>query len=588
MAGGHYSPAMLAFFAERKVATEFALRIMVAAICGLILIYVIPYWTRRLFARLDTSRGPLRVLARPFVASSRLIRSVLVRKVPGFASAGHALLAAAFFGILVGFSFVRLNGSSISNYAARFGWMAEVAMSITVFLSLKNTPLAFLTPYSYERLNRLHQITGCIMFVFMVLHATIYTVYFNSTGRLKEKYAERGEIAAIVAGFAFATVATSGICRRIWYELFKVVHIPGWIMGVVALGFHQPEWAKNVLIVTLVAAAIWLLDVLLRLCRLGYNSINNEVTLYPLPGGFTRVSMKKGPTGAQPGKHCFLWIPAVRKFQLHPFTCHRASPMEFTVKAQTGFTRELYEYATAHPGATVAVSFDGPYGTFPNPIKFDKIVLVAGGAGATFTIGLVENLLAKMNGESHNKVVFIWSVKQHENISWFSEQLEIFKTHEHSAKIDFALHVTRAQSSPTLGLPNGHDTNESGNDNGSSSESGGSAPVSPAETDLEKKNLTEKDLERAIEARMEHHASGTSKKEATAATTVSWDYLINRGRPDVPSLIRSAVTATPSNQRVLVAGCGPDTLMADVRATAASLMVADGPAVEVHLEQFGW
>lgn len=286
-------------------------------------------------------------------------------------------------------------------------------MSVTVFLSLKNTPLAFLTPYSYERLNRIHQVTGCIMFVFMVLHAAIYTYYFNSTGRLKDKYAERGEIAAIVAGFAFTTVAFSGVFRRIWYELFKMIHIPCWIMGVVALGFHQPEWAKKVLIITIVAGAIWVLDVLLRLCKLGYNSINNEATLYPLPGGFTRVSVKKGPACAQPGKHCFLWIPAVRKFQLHPFTCHRASPMEFTIKAQDGFTRDLYKYATAHPGATVTVSFDGPYGTFPNPIKFDKIVLVAGGAGATFTIGLVENLLAKMNGESHNKVVFIWSVKEH-------------------------------------------------------------------------------------------------------------------------------------------------------------------------------
>lgn len=130
--------------------------------------------------------------------------------------------------------------------------------------------------------------------------------------------------------------------------------------------------------------------------------------------------------------------------------------------------------------------------------------------------------------------------------------------------------------------------NESGNDNGSSSESGGSAPVSPAETDLEKRNLTEKDLERAIEARIGHHASDPSKKEATAATTLSSNYLINTGRPDVPSLIRGAVTATPSNQRVLVAGCGPDELRAAVRSAAAGLMVADGPAVELHEEEFGW
>jgi hypothetical protein len=63
---------------------------------------------------------------------------------------------------------------------------------------------------------------------------------------------------------------------------------------------------------------------------------------------------------------------------------------------------------------------------------------------------------------------------------------------------------------------------------------------------------------------------------------------IHAGRPDAASQIREAISSTPSNQRVLVAACGPEGLMRVVRDTTASLIRPEGPAVEMHCEQFGW
>lgn len=63
---------------------------------------------------------------------------------------------------------------------------------------------------------------------------------------------------------------------------------------------------------------------------------------------------------------------------------------------------------------------------------------------------------------------------------------------------------------------------------------------------------------------------------------------MTNGRPDVATLIREAVRVVPRNRRVLVASCGPQSLMTVVRDTAAGLVRADGPAVELHCEQFGW
>jgi hypothetical protein len=97
-------------------------------------------------------------------------------------------------------------------------------------------------------------------------------------------------------------------------------------------------------------------------------------------------------------------------------------------------------------------------------------------------------------------------------------------------------------------------------------------------------------MEGAIETRVEQ-GGASEKDDTTAAATVSqtyFEYAVKSGRPDAASLIREAVKTTPQNQRVLVAACGPDGLMRVVRDTTAKLIVGDGPAVELHCEQFGW
>jgi predicted ferric reductase len=287
-------------------------------------------------------------------------------------------------------------------------------MALVIFLTLKSTPLAFLTAYSYERLNCLHQIAGYTMFVAMVVHAAMYTAFFNSQGRLSSMYADRGQIAAIVAGFAFLSIIFSAMfLRRIWYEVFYITHISSWIIAVVAVGFHQPDFGNNTLIVTLVTASIWSLDRIIRACRLLYYSASNEATLHPLPDGGTKIVFKKVPARAEPGKHCFIWIPAIRSFETHPFTIHKRSPMEFTAKARSGFTSDLHKYAVAHPDASVRASVDGPYGTFPDPMEFDKIVLIAGGVGAAFTMGLAVNILERTDQDSPKNIVFVWAAKKH-------------------------------------------------------------------------------------------------------------------------------------------------------------------------------
>jgi predicted ferric reductase len=326
-------------------------------------------------------------------------------------------------------TFTGLDFSRTTNFAARFGWyvdsislidnadsmvdrMSAANFALVVFLGLKNTPLAILTSYSYERLNPLHQVAGYATILYMILHASIYSAYFIGAGKWDLMH-EDIVTAGIVLGFAmFASGVEAVVLRRFKYELFYVFHIVLFIMMVVTLALHRPELsAEKVGIIACITAAIWLSDRLIRFSRLIYNGVNNEATVYPLPNGGTQVLLRKPLPRAVPGKHCYVWLPKVRLFETHPFTIVSTSPAELIVNSYSGFTRDLAEYARKNPGAALKVSLEGPYGTFPDPYDFDKVVLIAGGSGASFTFGMASNMLQKMTADSDKQIEFIWAVK---------------------------------------------------------------------------------------------------------------------------------------------------------------------------------
>jgi hypothetical protein len=60
------------------------------------------------------------------------------------------------------------------------------------------------------------------------------------------------------------------------------------------------------------------------------------------------------------------------------------------------------------------------------------------------------------------------------------------------------------------------------------------------------------------------------------------------GRPDVHSTVRRVASECQSNQRVLVAACGPSGLSNDVRDAVRDCTSIDGPSLDLHLEAFGW
>lgn len=213
----------------------------------------------------------------------------------------------------------------------------------------------------------------------------------------------------------FVTAVFAIIIRRIRYEVFYVVHISMYIIILVAVGLHRPSFAGKVVIITILMGCMWGSDRLLRSWRIFWYSYDNRAIITPLPNGGTRIRLQRAPTRAVAGAHCFLWIPKIRAFETHPFTIvdKRTNSLEFVISAYDGFTNDLHDYAVKNPGVALRASIDGPYGAIPNFSETaDKIVLVAGGSGASFTFGVACNIIRSLRDSTKTTIDFVWTVRE--------------------------------------------------------------------------------------------------------------------------------------------------------------------------------
>ncbi|KAH7326340.1 ferric reductase NAD binding domain-containing protein [Stachybotrys elegans] len=575
----HYTPEMLAMFAKRLRLNHEVMYAFIAAISSLALIFIIFHWVRLLATRSKSRKSST------LVALPRFFRRAFTFKMPYLPSLGHGIFILCYAAINLALTFTHMDNSVIAlvaNLASRTGWMAILNLFLVVLLALKNTPFSLFTAWSYEQLNILHQVAGYTTLSFIFIHIGCYSSYFVNDGR-SWRLLYTDEIYGMVAAGAFTSLGLAAIVvRHWWYELFYYLHVGFWIVAIVMIGMHQPEFTKAIIFIVIVSGSMWALDRLLRATRLALYSVNNTATLTPLPNGATRVRLSKAPIGADSGKHCFLWIPAVRSFETHPFTIAAMDPLEFVVASYDGFTRDLHKYAVEHPGVPLKASVEGSYGTFPDAAAYDKVVLIAGGSGASFAFGVALSLLRRLQGGAAPQVEFIWVIKQKSYLEWCASHL---RTLQRDARVSLRIFVTRSS---------GPEPEEVGKD-GSLTVYCESADVPPTSEDKEilatvhsPMSDASNDLEKVLPSDSDA-VSPVDTPELRSRDFVAQSAMqIKYERPDVGLLIRASVSEAQPDQRVLVMGCGPLGMMTTVRNAAASCIKADGPAVEVHCESFGW
>jgi predicted ferric reductase len=246
-----------------------------------------------------------------------------------------------------------------------------------------------------------------------MLHAITYLVTL-SQGDILHIMRAQNQIMGIVAGSTLLVILTTAVTvRRISYEAFYIIHILLFMLLIIALGLHRPFLSGKAVYIFIFTASIWILDRLFRLFKIGWFAFGNTASVIPLQHGGVRIQLSRSPKNAAPGSHVFLWIPQIRAIETHPFTIISTNPLELVVSARDGFTKDLLSFASQNPDAKLRASCDGPYGTLPNFLSFDHIVLVAGGSGASFTFGVALDLIRKASSSTKKPVIhFIWVIRE--------------------------------------------------------------------------------------------------------------------------------------------------------------------------------
>ncbi|KAI0867422.1 ferric reductase transmembrane component 5 [Hypoxylon argillaceum] len=536
----------MAKLSAKQLSNERTLKILATVLSGVLAVLIINYWVRVLYARIRRCRSSSQ-------SADSYIRGFLVKGRIGFPSTGHGLLVIAYILVNVVLMFTHLDYSKLNLYAARAGWLASGNLAFLVLLALKNTPLAVLIGYPHNHLNYFHRVAGYLTISLMLLHAALYSPYYVAVKLKPETLIETDNVMGIVSGSAmFLILLSVFFLKRMRYEVFYVAHVVLFIVSLVTLGLHRPEWIRRIPVITALAGGLWLSDRLIRGARLLCHFLNNEAQLIVLPGindsdkCATRVVLKKPLPRATPGSHCFLWVPGVRAFETHPFTIVSNGPggLELVSQAEDGFTRSLHEMAQAGTWGIRAAA-DGPYGSVPDLTDYKKIVLIAGGSGVTFTFGLALNALDSHNAsvcleekQQEQEIDLIWAARRIEHTRWFDQHANTLAIHSSEDSITFG---------PLEGI--------AGNESGMPSQ--------------------EKDSTKVTTTTAGDKTRGSSP-------------VLKHQKLNLEETILDALRPVGKDQRVLVACCGPERMAKGVRNAVAQCMTAGGPSITLHCESFSW
>lgn len=270
----------------------------------------------------------------------------------------------------------------------------------------------------------------------------------------------------------------------------------------------------------------------------------HHATLTPLPAGLIQIKL---PTKAswKPGQHVFLRIfgVGIHSFTAHPFTVsslpesnQAENEMVFYIKPRRGVTARLAQEAEALPGRVKAVMLEGPYGGLDTSLdRFDTILVITGGSGAGFSLGVIKEILrVNATGEKKRKLQMSFSTRVPSAADWYRNSLDtILSTPGSNMEISKSIHITSGSTS-SLELSN-----------------------SP---DLEKSEIPNR------------------------STEITSDC----SRPDIPSIVTGVISSsisTPAKQRIGIFTCGPTSMIHDSRAAAARAQrdVLSGRVGEIYL-----
>ncbi|TGJ78667.1 hypothetical protein E0Z10_g10097 [Xylaria hypoxylon] len=323
----------------------------------------------------------------------------------------------------------------------RFGIVGVSQFPVQYLLSLKSlNPIALALKSSHEEVNRWHRVLGRVIYVFVTLHAIFFVNFYYQNNLLGQK------ITSLVPVLGFALIAAMhllygtalSVVRQYSYRIFFITHLLVALALPPVIYFH----AHHASLYVWESLIVFVVDIAKR----RFDTIIADTKVELIPGSDliklvgSIPSSKVDRFAKNPGTHIYLSIPSasrpdkspiaaahlVFEFSFNPFSIAAVdeSSGELTLVARRHdgpMTRAFAKFASnASTDSKVKLAFDGPYGCakrFPNLASpdFDRILLVAGGVGATFTLPLYRWILAE---NPTARVQMVWAVRGAGDVTW--------------------------------------------------------------------------------------------------------------------------------------------------------------------------
>lgn len=382
----------------------------------------------------------------------------------------------------------------------------------------------------------------------------MYLNFFVQKGLLFKRMRDWDVILGLTAIATVLLITSTTLTKfRTWnYRLFFYLHVITSISLLPILYLH----VSHLRIYILEAGALYVLLIIQR----NTSQASADANIKVLPNTnliFITIPLTKALSARTftPGQHIYLGFPSLEKLRINPFSIanphpHTDKKIHLVARTLSGTTAILSNLAKA-PQPTPLL-LEGPYGSsakFPDFAAYDRILFVAGGVGATFTLPIYTNILQRAaRGEPMPATRFVWTVRKDADAQWGIDQLR-----SQLGKLpDIELHISHSQSQ-------------------TSSNSGREHQSSRREPE---------DVHGIEMQQLAQNPEGISDFESGLAN------IARKGRPDLKTIVDETFEGD-TKDRVAVLVCGPSGMGKSLRMEVWE-WVRKGRDVFWHNEEFGW
>ena len=333
-------------------------------------------------------------------------------------------------------------GKDFLHLTKRLGLVAVSQLPMQYILALKAiNPLALALDTSHEHLNRYHRVLGRLVYGLLVLHVVLYNVFFLASGLWVARFFAPVVFVGVVASFLMHALTGTAMrsVRRWSYRVFFVTHLVAAMAVPPLIFFHAPS-ARLYLIESVV---VFIIDLAVRKTT----AVTTPATLEAIPGTdlvrltATLPAAKTARYRLRPASHVYLSVPPegrpnanptspahfVFDFLYNPFTVastSAADTISLVFRRNAGPMTSHLSSSAGEDAPKLPLTIEGPYGaaslSFPSFLTGaggppHRVLLFAGGVGATFILPIYNTLLADYPA---SKVRFIWAIRAAADATW--------------------------------------------------------------------------------------------------------------------------------------------------------------------------